>query len=464
MNQSNFLHKIAYFTLILFIVGIALINCPHRPGAIIEGDAPASYAPAIELRISHDWHSALFLSECMVLKSFIQLFGANLSGMDVLYIIWYISAIVLIFALLYAVQTITTLRKNSIMFICSSIILLAVNLRGYICYLYIDFYFAAALSILLTCIYLTAKHHQSMKLRLILGVVFIIILYHIINLRKNAVLLLPLLLYIEGKYLFPHYGRLKHALGSVFIAIGLFFASNGIAKYILSDCKAYPMSIMLLSDLSIASNLRNDYEAQKNAIIHATGYELRPRQKLFAASIPYASKTLEQKYGDEQYNQLIRLYAHAWEKHTESLLDAKLLQITQFYLGGYTPQFLIKHFEDKYQLKGMMRTELTQQLNWKEMMSISARLGVEVIALIYTLFLLIKLLRKTDSFNKGVLYTMLLAEIYALSYLIITPTPDFRYQFASTLICTFASAIALNELWNWIGSRMKLSHSKQVTE
>ncbi len=449
-----------YVVLILSIIGVALINCPHRPGAIIEGDAPAAYAPAIELGISHDWHSALFLTECIRLKAFMQLFGVYPSGMDILYVIWYISAAVLVFSLLYAVRTITKHRASSIIFICSAIFFLAANLRGYICYLYIDFYFAAALSVLLTSIYLTAKHHNSAKQRLILGIIFIITLYHIINLRKNAVLLLPLLLYIEGRYLFPHRGRLKHVLCSILIAIGLFLASNSIAKYALSDCKAYPMTMMLLSDLSVAANLRNDYESHKNAIIHTTGYEIKPQQKLFAAAIPYDSKTLKQKYGDKPYSQLIRLYAQAWREHPESLIDAKLIQITQFYLGGYTPKFLIEYYENKYKLKGKMRAEFAQPLRWKDFISISARLVVESIALIYTLFLIIKLLSKNkpDTFSKGVLYTMLLAEIYALSYIIVTPTPDFRYRFASTLICTFASAIALNELWHWLHKRSQLSH------
>lgn len=69
-NKSKIMQLLPYVVFVFALLCFVFISCPHRPGAVITGDPVFSYAPAIDAEFVCDWHSALYLQECILLKKY----------------------------------------------------------------------------------------------------------------------------------------------------------------------------------------------------------------------------------------------------------------------------------------------------------------------------------------------------------------------------------------------------------
>lgn len=445
MNRNKVFILLGYALLVMSFFGVVAINCPHRPGAIIEGDPVVAYAPAIESEHVSNWHSALFLKECILVKKILWALGWELTGIEILEMLWYVAAFIIwcVFVFFCRVAYIQSGRRTLFLFLCA--FLTVINWRACFCYLSLDFYFTAVFALAVALIYALVKS-RNLAIRWIACLLSFIVAYHLIEFRKNAVVLLPLLVFFEGLLLFPFVNKLRLFVYSIIAAACFWSVSGVLTKQLKNVEQTHPASMMMLSDLCVASSLNGDLTAERKRIESATGYQLNERNVAFNAYSPY--DFVHKKYNEKNWERLVDYYMLSWKEKTRAMLDARILQAVQFYLGGYTPGFLINFYEDRYNLEGVMRGSLTlDNFSYVERWTIFARLFVEIVSGIYMCYLFVKYIhRRITKGESYVLGVLLLAFTYALSYLVVTPTPDYRYRLSCLLFSNIAAAIALVEL------------------
>lgn len=431
-----------YFAVFCFIA----INCPHRPRVIITGDPADSYAPAIETEFTCDWHSALYLKECILLKRLLQLFGWDLSGLEVLYVVWYITATILYIQLCYVFRVVKEYFNLGCVFDVASSLFILFNLRGLTCFLIIDFVFAAVFISSIIILYFISKYRHSKYGLVLCLVLFVLLLYQMIEVRKNAAILLPFMFGVGMLIVCPKIKKYVLITSSVVLSSFFWITSNFLTQYLFSDQKTYPASVMMMSDMCVAAALRQEPENMKKEIEEKTGYHLRPLNiyKQFHACIPYFPSFPVNEYNKSNWDSLKEIYIKEWIDNYDTMIAARTLQIIQFYLHGYTPSIIVNFYESTYGLNGKMREECSH-LEWK----VIAWIVTMCITCLYTICLAVAFCRghRLSAPRKATLIVCLLMLIYALSFVLVTPTFDSRYKVMCTLVACYASGIALAELY-----------------
>lgn len=439
------------------VLCVLFINCPHRPGAIISGDPVASYAPAIETEFVCDWHSALYLSECIYLKHILQFFGWDVSGLHVLYVTWYITALV-IFALLgYWYHVLKRKFRLEIVFDVVCCVLLFANLRGVICFLSIDFAFTAIFLLSLTLLYLIKQYRYNKKMIFLFGALLLLVLYQMIELRKNAIVLIPFFFYCGILLVVPKSKNWLACICSVFISIAFYAVSQQITQKLFTDQKTYPASVMMMSDMWVAASLRGETETLKSEIVEETGYrvEYASQTPKFKACIPYFPAFPVNEYGIDNWNRLKEMYIRTWTQHADSMIDSRVLQLVQFYLNGYTPGWMVDVYEKRYNLEGKIHSTYSNR-NWKIWVTLYAWIVPMLIMFLYALYLLILYVRnKIDDHRRDLFIGCLFALLYACSYIPVTPTPDVRYKLACILVSCCVSGVVCSLAYRKIKLRKK---------
>lgn len=255
MNRNKIISLLGFLLFIFSVLFVVGVNCPHRPGAILEGDAVSDYAPAIETEQLTNWHSALFLKECIMLKHLVGYMDFYPSGLEVLCIVWYLNALVIISSTVFLFRFFQCKYGLGNLFSIFCAFLFLINSRASICYLYMDFYFLGALMVAVSILLLLFCNKRNACIKCLLVILLVLTLYQMVELRKNSVLLLPLLLCIATKLLFPAINKLKLLISGAIASVCLFVVYAFLTNLICQPERTHPASVMMMSDICLASSL-----------------------------------------------------------------------------------------------------------------------------------------------------------------------------------------------------------------
>lgn len=411
-------------------------------------DASVTYAPIIqgEKEVTN-WHSALYMYECRALLLMSNVLSLRYNSVNIQILWYYVHIIALLIAISFLWYRVC-LRNPSLVFLIFPIVW-SFNKLFCSVLLGLDFFFFVHLSIL--CIATILSLQTKRKLYRIVGwCIVAICLFHAVNYRKNAILLLP---FIACLFLstFAEF-RLMRVRGKILIwgMLTLFFSL--ICIYSVPICLPVvhkdPISPMLASDVRIMAILRGEQEKFREDL-RTLGVE---EKRLMH---PYCN-TLTAYWGGEfrQNGCLIPktrdIYFENWIAHPSDMLVSRIIQTVEFYCGGSMPVGksiiselypAIKNNPDAWHYLMRMRPK-----------QMGMRLSILFSGIVLTIMLYLKRRKNPQNwatYDRATFISCTTAILYAGSFTLVPPTADARYLAPSLFI-----------IWNasWAWGILTLSH------
>ena len=295
-------------------------------------------------------------------------------------------------------------------------------------------FLAAAITAFTAILFLNS---DSPKARYVSWIIFLTTLVHLIYMRNNAVLTLPVYFFaavIHGTEIRTGW---KVGMVSVGMAIALY---GGIM--LVMPVGVNPHSCMMITDMKIASILTGDFNSEREKI-HNTGYcitsysdgENSDSRELM---LPEAFVTA---YGDG--NNLTRLslhdmYINEWKERPVAMAVSRVILSIQFFHSGYVPHLyreLVAILYPKFHSNNPAWELSEQDPEW-EQYTISCgtsaakryfRPAVYAIALV-CLIRYALCWKRLNSAQKAAMLLAIVAFTYLLSFMVAVPTADNRYH------------------------------------
>ena len=447
MDKKRLLTYGGYLLLLLVLVAILGYNCPHRPGAVITGDPVHGYAPLIDSGEVTDWHCALFLHECILLRDAIHtISGCMFSGLDILKLLWYPATLLIIGNFLYWARKSTSAGKAYIAVPYLVSLMLLLHFKGFIMFLCLDYFFIA---LLLTSISLILALHSNNR-KWILIILLVFVLLHLGQYRRNAAVLLPVLCMLASVAMLPQKGKVKLLLCSLAASVLIYFGGHWLTRTIFTTRSTQPTVMMLTSDLLVAASLRGESEEEKAEIYRTSGIEVQHKDPLFTAGVPVEWNLT---YTEQQWSNFMQHYRHSWEQHTGSMLMARALQLTQFFSYGHTSPAMVETATVLYPAAMGKIKNTTNQLRSIERFTCSVReifYTIAIALLVYAPFR-----KRKSSTSTAIMLLTLMAMLYLSSYILITPTGDDRYHAPAIILLCWAFSLAIAHLFSKSQSQQK---------
>lgn len=404
-------------------------------------DASVTYAPIIqgEKEVTN-WHSSLYMYECRALLCMGNALSLRCNGVNI-QIFWYYVHII---ALLTAISILwyrACLKKTSLIFLILPIVW-SFNKLFHSTHLGLDFFFFVDLSLL--CIATILSLQTKRKLYRIIGwCIVAILLFHVVNYRKNAILLLPFITYL---FLSIFTGiRLMRAWGKILIwgTVTTFFSL--ICVYALPFCLPVvhqdPISPMLASDVRIMAVLRGEQEKFREDLQNLGIEEKQLMHPYCNALTAYWGKEFRQngclipKAHD--------IYFGNWIAHPRDMLVSRLIQTVEFYCGGSMP--IGKNIISELYPAIKSNPDAWHYVMEMQPQYVYMRLSILFIGIVLTTMLYLKRLKNPQNwttYDRATFISCTTAILYAGSFTLVPPTADERYLAPSLFIIWNAS-------WAW---------------
>lgn len=475
MNRNKVSHYIAVFTVLLFLAFVLLLQFyKYAPSsepaqsalgnakvettaeyANITYDAANTYAPIIQCeRKVTDWHSALYMYECRAALHCAKALSIPANGISIQIAAYYLHlGILLIFVscLLYRL-----ICKNLWFFLLSAPLAWSTKLMFAWMQLGLDFFFFVHLTVLcITLAYVPTS--ESKGQRALAWIIIAIALFHAVNFRKNAILLVPFVTLVYTCVTAIAKKRfLSLLLKWVLITVIFSLLSLKLIAWTLPVIHTHPAEPMLASDLRIAAVLRGEQEQFKTAILQSGGSEKNLNHPYKDSLTAYWGKELRSAKGRELIPHAYGFYFNHWIHYPGSMFTARLIQVAEFYCGGSLPcgRPIIEQLYPA--INGNPKAWLF--LRSQPLHVIVIRAGVLLTGII--LVGIIMFGKKggafsTQPWDTALILTCVPALIYAGSFSLIPPTADARYLAPSFFIIW-------NACWIWVFfTIMNLRREKQ---
>lgn len=433
-------NRIIITNLILIISWIVLLWDGALPGYIEPGitesnisfDAYFSYAENIDSGIVTDWHSVFHIYEGILLKKIASFLGFSLTGLDCINIMAFLAIVLMIVSISY-LSTIGS--KTSRYYIIFPLAILSISkLNGIFAIWRIDNFFCIFLFAMIASV-ISLYRCQNKKIKILLICSIIILLWHCCGYRRNAILLTPIIitavLYSSEKV---RKLNIFKKMITIFIFCGVAFTLFiPIQNLIMPAVKSYPESAMMISDIRIAHVLRNTQDSffsnnsdirrypTKDNIIGAHWHVLHNREHCSFCKV-YSAKFSSWPHMYHSFSPY-DLYIESWKSMPKDMFMAKIIQIAQFYRLDIFP-FIKSYIMKKYpNTKG----------KWPSTPNIIEVIKIwgTYISLLIISFISLKKIIKRNNHDITIehLYVLVscIAFVYYASFIIVTPTPDFRY-------------------------------------
>lgn len=475
MNRNKVSHYIAIFTVLLFWAFVLLLQVyKYAPSsepkyasqgtdqvetiaryANITFDAANTYAPIIQCeRKVTDWHSALYMYECRAALHCAKALSIPANGISIQIAAYYLHlGILLIFVscLLYRL-----ICKNLWFFLLSAPLAWSTKLMFVWMKLGLDFFFFVHLTVLcITLAYIPVC--KSKGQRTLAWIIIAIALFHTVNFRKNAILLVP---FVTFTYTYVTTFTKKVCLASllkwVLITAAFSLAALKVVAWTLPVIHRQPVIPMLSSDLRIAAVLRGEQAQFKTAILQSGGSEKKLNHPYKDSLTAYWGTELMSAKGRELIPHAYGFYLNHWIHYPGSMFTARLIQVAEFYCGGSLPwgQTVIEQLYPAVQ---------NNPKAWQFLMRQPPHVIVMRAAVLLAGVILVGgiMFRKragafyTQPWDTALILTCVPALIYAGSFSLIPPTADARYLAPSFFIIW-------NACWIWVFfTIMNLRREKQ---
>ena len=447
MSRSSPLWKdLLVSLLIIAVVSSLLLPCiPDAGGGRMTYDAVHTYSKGIETEEVTNWHSSLFIYECIALKRIAcMLLGRNICGIDVLRIVWGCLSLLMLISMLILGRR---LAQQSWVWMLAFPCCVYLVLNSTLSHLYpvgLDYYFMCLLWPMLAALVEYCNSGTKRK-RLAWLVIVMIVLLHLVSYRKNAALFVPVLmaflLYSAEWFRMLSWGK-KLITWCASVVMVLLVAFSG-TDVILPVKKVHPLIPMMESDVRIASILRGELdEFRKQGFISITGEKAERSITAFWYGGSKA-KAEWKAYRD--------IYVEEWKSHPETMMAAAIIQRIQFYCGGRSFSFLKEAVEARYPI---VKNNPKAWEAWVSLVHDSPCRRLIWICMAPFCALLAHALRRKKCLSVTVYISCAaaagMAVLYACSYMIVVPTPDARYLAPSYMFALVAAsilAVALAEVF-----------------
>lgn len=194
-------------------------------------------------------------------------------------------------------------------------------------------FLAAAITAFTAILFLNS---DSPKVRYASWLVFLTSLVHIIYMRNNAVLTLPV-------YFFAaviHGTKIRTGWKVGMVSIGMTLAVYGGIMLVM-PVGTHPHLCMMITDMKIASILTGDFNSERGKIHNAgfciTSYLDSEQNDTEEVIIPEPFVTEYGRGKDEACSSLYDMYVSEWKERPLAMATARSILIVQFFHAGYVP-------------------------------------------------------------------------------------------------------------------------------
>lgn len=462
MSQSK-KSKIVVLFFVLAFLGIALFQARHHHpssqpiyyspehmqiGEVDEypgftWDACHYYTPIIDGKKDvTNWHSSLYMYECRALLYLSKFFSPTVNGAKIQIAFYYLHLSVLL--ALSSVLLYLGLERCK----CLALVFVPLCMSTYFMFEWmpigLDFFFFVHMVVL--CYSLTIIPQSNSKTgRVLLWAIIAITLFHSVNYRKNALLLVPFVTYffIYAKHNVRTSNFRSFLKWAVISSIFSLFSMK-VVDWSLPVTPSYPHTPMLSSDIRIAAVLRGEQEDFRETICQLGGSKQALEHPYKNSLTSYFANELQAKTGKKLIPNAYNLYIDSWRNKPGSMITSRIIQAIEFYSGG-----VIVH--GRAFIERMFPSVANNPEAWKfARMQPSSIMYSRIIILFIGLSLVSYIIRKkikTGSWHapwdRPACIFCMVALIYAASFAVVPPCASPRYLAPSILIIW-------NTCWIWL--------------
>lgn len=444
------------FVICCLFIAVALFSrlLPHMPdsqGGGMGCDAVKTYTTCIESGHVTNWHSSLFMYECIALNHVAALVcGREFSGTGILWGVWISTTWMMVAAI--CLLAYTMLKKSSWWVValpcCIAFVFKCV---GDLAPVGLDYYFTCILWCLFAAM---CAHFQSGKARFrLFCLVFIfIILLHLVSYRRNFALSVPFVLgwLFYTTNWFREMKWKKQFAVCMAVTFALVSFSMTWVDVLFPVEKRHPLRPMMESDIRIAAVLRGEQDPYRlRGLMQSEG---KPEERCISAYWVAPPESM--------WKESLAIYVDEWKRNPETMSAAAIIQRIQFYSGGYSFPFLKDAVESRF--PAVRRNENAwntiaptvqsplKRLFWLCMAPICAVLG----------FVCWRREIVSPEICAAVIIAGSLSTLYSLSYLVVTPTPDARYLAPAHMMSLFSLSVLsfaiLETSGKWVYAKLHL--------
>ncbi len=404
----------------------------HVPGFF--NDAVITYADQISgAQPVTDWHCALYMYEGRVMHRVLEvLTGGEVDGILPQRVLMWLADMLLLANLAY---WLALLMRQDVRLgwmalpLGGSMVLLHIGLGVSLDYFFTTIVFSAVtLSMLL-------YRSERKWVWVLCGVGLVVLMWHMVEYRRNAALLLPIFMYLlTARWMPACCIPLKAAVAAVFTLLLYGVATHFIALCGLQVVHKPSMAPMVESDLRIAAVLA-DTRPQEWERLKANGLPVYEHEYCDSITAYWGGADVNTADWDKVW----AYYLNAWKTNTGNMLMARALQLSQFYWSGTTPRVVELVADAMYPQMGHneKRWQTLKPTDIGYLYLRILRLGV-TLATIYLCmrYVWLWLVRRQDLTPQQYLLMIItgVATAYTLSYVVVTPTADFRYLLPAQIL------------------------------
>lgn len=299
----------------------------------------------------------------------------------------------------------------------------------------LDYNFMAAAIVAFTAILFL--NSDSLKIRYASWLIFLTAIVHMIYMRNNAVLTLPVYFYAAV----VHGTKIRTAWKAGMVSICITIAVYGGIMLVM-PVGTHPHLCMMITDMKIASILTGDFKSEREKIHNAgfciTSYfdsELNDSRELM---LPEGYTT---PYGNERGLpglSLHNMYVNEWKERPIAMAASRAILLIQFFHSGYVPHLyreLIAIIYPKFHANNPVWELSEQDPEWEHY---TTALGTSPIkryfrpaVYAFALMCLIRYMicrKRLNYAEKAAMLHAIIAVTYLLSFMVAVPTADNRYH------------------------------------
>ena len=414
-------------------------------------DAVNAYAACIESERVTNWHSSLFMYECVVLKHVAAFVcGREFSGTEVLWGVWVATAVLMAVAI--CVWAYTMLKKGNWWSVALPFCIAVTFNRVDDCSsATLDYYFVCLLWCLFAVMCMHFQAGQAMCRVFYLVLIFILLL-HLVAFRKNFALSVPFVigwLFYTMDWFRKLQWRKQFVVWSTVAFVFIIFSMTWV-DVLFPVRKCHPVSPMMESDVRIAAILRGEQDPyRQRGLMKSEG---KPEERCISAYWVAPPESM--------WKESLAIYVDEWKRNPETMSAAAIIQRIQFYSGGHRFPCLKDAVESRF--PAVRRNENAWNTIAPTVQSPLKRLFWLCMAPICVVLGFVCWRREIVSpeICATVIIAGSLSTLYFLSYLVVTPTPDARYLAPAHMMSLFSLSVLsfaiLETSGKWIYAKLHL--------
>ena len=429
-------------TVVIFILWLLSDGCLNCSDFMNSFDLRHSYLPSIRDCCVTNWHSALYFSELVYLKALLTLLHP-VSAEGIMFMSGCLSYGLMVGILAYFLNKL--MKKDIRYIVLFPCWIVAMYLFRNI---YADHDFGSLeFSFLVCAILIFSMAVLSFRVRrgrwFIVCVMFVLFV-HLVELRKNSLLLLPLIIYSVSYVVLPSLTVFRRVLISL-STFGLVCSFVGLLlPAVLKPQKLHPSIPMMLSDMKIAATLKNESEAERSYIREHYRVDYN---HLASGNLRPCSWFVGDRYGESvsRYWKEIRTrYMDWWIRCPREMMMARVVCAVQLYGEWTTPEWLIKVLQYQYPHLTDSHFGHASKENCEPIRFYRWRFWLWIVSTASLLLFCLRCRRYGYTCMDRVLVLLyVLAALYAASFLVVTPAALHRYVMPSRFVLVMITPVLL---------------------